>query len=897
MTDAFPDSLICPTGYSIIRRDRSSASKSKGGGVLCLYKSSLNVLNKSRSKDSDIESLVVELLPGSLRTSPIRFCCIYLPPFQSTNIIEVRKCCRLMKSLLQNGPVIFVGDFNLPGIDWTSLSSPNKVEEHFANFCTEESLDQHVTDPTYHGTRDSLIDLVLSNQHASDLIVSTSVSAPLSSTCDHDIIKIKLSVELASGIISKPDYFFKSADFQAIQSEMHNIEWNSVLNFKDYNLQQSYDRFLEVAHSVIDRHVPKRLYKHSFTVPRHIKKTAKLKLKLYHKKKKNPDLKRDYQKAARTYEMQIKKWFSEIEAKICHNRNRNDFYKYANRKLRLKATLPPILNDSGVILNDDFEKASFFNQKFQSVFECDDNIPLNLPDKTLAYLDNITISSDDIKYAIQNLNSKTSKTPDDIPSIFIKKVGPSLIDMLRQLFQESLNTGTLPKQWQTALVTPIHKKGSKEDVLNYRPVSLTSAICRLLETIIKVHILEHLYKNNLISTSQHGFLPGRSTTTQLLLSLNTIMKNFENKENTDIIFTDFSKAFDKVCHNKLIEILSSYGIKGPLLQWIRNFLQHRTQSVYIGSEVSLPLEVSSGVPQGSVLGPLLFLLYVQDLESTCHPGCIVSLFADDCKFISTERQALQFSLNNMELFVANRQMKLSSHKCLHLPITREEASNDFYLEGNLVRKTQSARDLGVIITSDLKWKAQVNAIVRKAFHACHKILYCFTTNDKDTLLHAYKVFIRPILEHNSVIWSPFQIGDRDKIESVQGFYTKKLLQRLGISSHDYQHRLDILKLESLEFRRIYFDMILVYKILNGYVDIDLNELFTFNPREYNLRGHGQTLKKPNYLLDITRNYFSVRSVRIWNALPNEIVSSTTLSLFKSRLRNVDLLKLKRTSLR
>ena len=106
-------------------------------------------------------------------------------------------------------------------------------------------------------------------------------------------------------------------------------------------------------------------------------------------------------------------------------------------------------------------------------------------------------------------------------------------------------------------------------------------------------------------------------------------------------------------------------------------------------------------------------------------------------------------------FVNNRQMKLSSQKCLHLPITRNEAPNDFYLEGAVVQKTQSARDLGVILTSDLKWKAQINAIVRKAYHACHKILYCFSTNDQDTMMHAYKVFIRPILEHNCVIWSPF----------------------------------------------------------------------------------------------------------------------------------------------
>jgi hypothetical protein len=405
-----------------------------------------------------------------------------------------------------------------------------------------------------------------------------------------------------------------------------------------------------------------------------------------------------------------------------------------------------------------------------------------------------------------------------------------------------------------------------------------------------------LYQNSLISSSQHGFLPGRSTTTQLLLSLNTLTEHFDNKQNVDVVYTDFSKAFDKVCHNKLIEVLSSYGIKGTVLNWIRNFIKFRTQSVYIENEISDTVEISSGVPQGSVLGPLLFLLYVQDIEKTCSPGCAVSLFADDCKFLSIHPYALQNSLDSMVTFVSARQMKLSKDKCLHLSINRKGSSNSFYLEGEQIQKVDSVRDLGITLRNDLTWKTHICNIVQKAFYTAHKILYSFSTNNLRTLLRAYKVFVRPLLEHNSVIWSPYFIGDIKKIESIQKFFTKKLFQRCGLTSYNYE-QLQYLNLKSLETRRQIFDLVMVYKILFNYIDIDASKLFSFKPSQYSLRGHKFILNKPKFSILATQNSFSSRVVRVWNALPESVVLSSSPAVFKSRLRDLDLIQLRNSSYR
>ena len=228
------------------------------------------------------------------------------------------------------------------------------------------------------------------------------------------------------------------------------------------------------------------------------------------------------------------------------------------------------------------------------------------------------------------------------------------------LFSLSLQSGQVPSQWKKSQITPcFKKKGNKNCASSYRPIAQTSAICRLLEKIICGNIIHHLHKNKLLSKEQHGFLPQRSTCTQLLLAFNDWQKSFYSNKKVHIIYTDLAKAFDKVSHSKLLEVLVSYGITGRLFQWIKLYLTGRSQTVTVNKSHSKPLKVISGVRQGSVLGPLLFVMYIDDLTKIVSPPTTVSLFADDAKFYSTDPHNLQQDLSSISCFFCKKATAIS----------------------------------------------------------------------------------------------------------------------------------------------------------------------------------------------------------------------------------------------
>ena len=339
----------------------------------------------------------------------------------------------------------------------------------------------------------------------------------------------------------------------------------------------------------------------------------------------------------------------------------------------------------------------------------------------------------------------------------LKQVGEAIAKPLCMIFNSSLQTGQLPWQWKCSTICPIFKKGSKSNPLNYRPVALTSSICRLKETIIKDNMLVHLSSNRLISSEQHGFLPKRSTTTQLLSCLKDWMDNFDQSIDTNVVYTDFSKAFDKVSHEKLVQILSSYGIKGSILTWIKNFLVNRQQMVHINTSSSRKVQITSGVPQGSVMGPLLFLLYIDDIKDLSTTGCQAYLFADDYKVYSTDKHALQQTLNNVSSFTKSRQLTLALPKCNHLLITNGNEHTNLKLDNDTLSPVWNVRDLGVQIKHNLKWDLHITNIKNKAVQRSYQIFRAFTTKNIWTLLKCYNVYIRPLLEFNTIIWNPRMI--------------------------------------------------------------------------------------------------------------------------------------------
>ena len=362
-------------------------------------------------------------------------------------------------------------------------------------------------------------------------------------------------------------------------------------------------------------------------------------------------------------------------------------------------------------------------------------------------------------------------------------------------------SGILPEDWKIGYITPIYKKGNKIKVNNYHPVCLTSVVIKILESIIRDTLSNYLSDNNLLSPNQHGFIPRRSCCTQLLHALNNWTLSLDEHLSTDVVYFDFSKAFDSVPHTRLLLKLQAYGINGQLLNWFKNFLTGRRQCVKINSVLSSWSQVSSGVPQGSVLGPLMFALYINDLPSLVSSQLL--MFADDIKLYRCIRSAedclvLQNDINIMLDWSKQWLLSFNVSKCKVLHIGSTPYTGNYTLEGIQLEKLDNFRDLGIQIDSKLKFHIHTNTVVRKAYRVLGLICNSFECKDSDVMVKLYKTLVRPIIEYNNVLWGPFYVLDNQKIERIQRKATRIIPSISHLSYHD---RLRHLNLPSLQHRR------------------------------------------------------------------------------------------------
>ena len=286
------------------------------------------------------------------------------------------------------------------------------------------------------------------------------------------------------------------------------------------------------------------------------------------------------------------------------------------------------LEHQGTTYTDSLSKANVLAEYFSSVFTQEDttNVPV-LEGNPLPEISPIHIHSDGVSQLLHNLKPHKAAGPDNLPSYFLKEVANEISPALSIIFQASLNQGAIPDIWKSALIVPVYKKGSKKDPANYRPVSLTCICSKIMEHIIYSSMFEHLDHHQALRDEQHGFWQHRSCETQLITTVHDFAQCLNQRGQCDGLLLDFCKAFDKVPHFHLFHKLQFYGIKGPLLSWIKNFLSDRSQQVVLDNKQSDSCNVLSGVPQGTVLAPLLFLIYINDLP--LHVSSKIQLYADD----------------------------------------------------------------------------------------------------------------------------------------------------------------------------------------------------------------------------------------------------------------------------
>ena len=323
--------------------------------------------------------------------------------------------------------------------------------------------------------------------------------------------------------------------------------------------------------------------------------------------------------------------------------------------------------------------------------------------------------------------------------------------VLQKIFQASIDNKYLPQDWRKANITPIYKKGDKSCPANYRPVSLTSVPCKVLEHIIYHHIFAHIDRHDLSSDAQHGFRRRRGCETQLTMLIEDLDSALDSHDQIDLIVLDFCKAFDKVPHQRLLLNLNQFGIKGNILRWIESFLTSRTQHVVLEGATSNQIHVTSGVSQGTVLGPLLFLIYINDIENNIDSQ--LRLFADDCLLYRVTKSArdcvnLQNDISQLCDWESTWQMTFNSSKCfvMHMSHKKNPWLTSYIMQGVPLQSSTTQKYLGAELTSNLDWNIHINTMTTKAnktLGLLRRHLRCCSPATKDT---AYKSLVRPQME-------------------------------------------------------------------------------------------------------------------------------------------------------
>ena len=556
-----------------------------------------------------------------------------------------------------------------------------------------------------------------------------------------------------------------------------------------------------------------------------------------------------------------------------------------------------MLNLDGDTIWEDGKIADVFNKQFISVF-VDDNgtLPaMNAVDSTdfNNINDNICFTAANICKILRRLKIGSSPGLDGIPSVVLKYLSDSISSPLQVIFQQSFDSGVLPQEWLKAKIRPIFKNnGSRTNAATYRPISLTSICCKVMERILKGFLLDHLAENSIITPSQHGFLATKSTETQLLECVNDWTGSLNRQENVDVFYMDISKAFDVVSHPKLLHKLEKYKISGKFHGWISAFLQNRSQCVIVNETLSEEQKVRSGVPQGSVLGPLLFLLYINDLPNVVNEST-VKIFADDTKLYLSRKKnssfdALQGDIERLLVWTAENQLGVAFHKSnvLHLGLCNPQT--EYIFETVPIPSPQVVKDLGVYITNDMKFNVHIDRMVAKALRMSGLVFKSFMCRDHVFLTKMFTVFVRPVLEYCTTVWSPQGLENIKKIERVQRRFTKRYP---GLSDVPYLERLEALNLERLELRRIRFDIIMTFNIVkavNGLKFADFFEYASIGRVTRSITKNYLLLDLPKKGINVYSHSFAQRSVKFWNFLSDNEVFASNVDVSKSRLNQVNL---------
>ena len=889
------DSYLSIKAYNIIcRHDRKDTNAGTGGGLLIYAKDSLCVPESFQPVYELFNQCCSIKIPVNGRQN-LELVLVYRPHRLYNSSVDVcennSQLCNVINSVPK--PCIILGDFNFSDISWELLSG-DAHSKQFLETIQSAFFTQHVDFPTRLESN-TMPDLVLSSHK--NQIINVSDVGKLGKS-DHSLLMIKIDGCLSSNVSIEEVPDWKRADMSKLRDELHKVDWNEL---KCLSVDDMWIKFKEIVTAAQEACVPmkkRRTNNRPIWMTRSILRIIRKKRRLWKVYKDTKDYQEylSYKSVEKTVQKSVRRAKQKFERNLAKNAKKNpkSFYSYLRTKTSNKETVGP-LKDGNEFTTDDEKMANILNNFFSSVFTTENmsNLPSPMTTCTGTPLTNTNIEQEKIEAKITKLNSSSSPGPDKLCPRLLQGISDIISIPLAIIYRKSLDEGVVPQEWKRAHVTPIFKKGDKSSAGNYRPISLTCILCKIMESLIRDAIIQHLTSNNIILPSQHGFMQRKSCMTNLLEYLEVLTKLVDEGHSIDVVYLDFAKAFDKVPHQRLLAKLKAAGIDGCIVNWVEAWLKDRKQRVILNGKSSEWRSVDSGVPQGSVLGPTLFIVYINDIDNAVDTVfSILSKFADDTKVIrivenDVDRAGLQADLENLLSWSEEWQMMFNAGKCKVLHFGKKNPRYCYTIggyapAGTVLEHVQEEKDLGVIIHESLKPTAQCAKAAKKANQVLGQMSRAITYRDRYTWVSLYKQYVRSHLEYAIQAWCPWTESDIDMLEGVQ----KRAIRMVsGLQGKTYEERLREVGLTTLLDRRKRGDMIEVWKIMNNKEDVKYNTWFTLaSDRTVQPTRHSSSthfISKPKFNTDIRKNFFSVRSVDPWNNLPQNVYDVSTLNMFKN----------------
>lgn len=866
LNDEFQSSEYLLDNFKSYRRDRNytSTQTSRGGGVWLFHKSNIDSIRRYdlESKIDFVEDVWIQVKLSSSNRF-LYICVVYITPKSgNNNHLYVAFSNKVKDNVALIGPndrVLIVGDFNVSKIDWSYTS--NGVMIPTLNESCLNSLE--VLDMINFGNfnqfnsvvnfQNKILDLVLYTDPARVIKVSKSLDNLVVPDMYHPTLEITIDIHVSYlPTFNHRKYNFRKSNYDLICQELSITDW-SFINFMPLNL--AIKQFYNILNEIIHRHTP--LYgaksKFPFWYDKSLRDLIAKKERARKKFKKNNNI-RDRisycELRALSKNMIVicyNKYLTSLQVNI--KKNIKLFWAYAKSKKQTNS-YPSQFSNGSLTASTPKEICDLFAEFFKSTYtHHSSNRSFSISQTVNPSTESqITISVEDVEKIIKSLDLNKNGGPDAIPNIFFRQTLKQISKPLVDIFNRSLQTSIYPTDFKTSFITPIHKKGDESSVSNYRQVCLSNVISIIFEKVIYSHLLPLI--GDKITHKQHGFVRGRSTNSNLTEYVSYISNALDEKNEVHVMYADFSKAFDTVDHSILLFKLQSMGLDSSLLKWFHSYLSHRIVFVSFNGERSFQFSPASGVPQGSVLGPLLFNIFINDLSTILQ--CSFLLFADDLKIFIKIRShyditLLQRDIDKLFEWSVINNLELNINKCHTMVFSNKQIPSKANYSINNIQLGEVAtfKDLGVTFDSKLKFDKHIESIVMTSYKMLGFIMRITSGfHEYSCIQYLYNALVRSRLEYNTVVWNPHDQKYKLKIEEVQRKYTRILFFKLNHQQQPYNQRLKTLNLTELEGRREYFDMCFLHNLIH-----DENTL---------------TESRPQFRI----NHYSTRSNNIFNTLPN-----------------------------